>query len=63
MGLNQAKGVPHENFLLVHNGTVGDVTKDFGFNMADFKQLRMADTHTLREQVKEQIAIYYGLTI
>jgi hypothetical protein len=38
MGLNQAKKLPHENFLLIHNDSAGDVSKDFGFNIADFKQ-------------------------
>lgn len=61
MGLNQAQGLPHKNFLLIHNGTAGDVSKDFGFNIADFKQLRLDDTHLIREAVKKQVAIYYGL--
>lgn len=61
MGLNQARQKPHDNFLLLHNGSVGDVSKDFGFNLADFKQLRLDDTHSIGQAVKRQIAIYYGL--
>lgn len=61
MGLNQARQKPHDNFLLLHNGTVGDVSKDFGFNIADFKQLRLTDTHSVALEVKKQVAIYYGL--
>jgi len=61
MGLNQARHKPNDNFLLLHNSTVGDVSKDFGFNIADFKQLRMDDTHSIRQEVKRQVAIYYGL--
>ncbi len=61
MGLNQARQKEHKNFLLLHNSTVGDVSKDFGFNIADFKQLRLADTHSIGREVKKQIAIYYGL--
>ncbi len=61
MGLNQARQKGHDNFLLLHNSSVGDVSKDFGFNIADFKQLRLSDTHSIGRQVKTQVAIYYGL--
>lgn len=61
MGLNQGKGLPHENFLLVHNASIGDVKNDIRFNIAGIKQLRLADTNGLREEVKRQVSIYYGL--
>lgn len=61
MGLNQARQKQHDNFLLLHNSSVGDVSKDFGFNIADFKQLRLTDTHSIGQEVKRQVAIYYGL--
>lgn len=61
MGLNQGKGLSHENFLLVHNASIGDVTKDIGFNIAGIKQLRLKDTNALREAVKEQVSKFYGL--
>ena len=61
MGLNQARQKGHDNFLLLHNSSVGDVSKDFGFNIADFKQLRLNDTHSIGQEVKRQVAIYYGL--
>lgn len=61
MGLNQARQKQHDNFLLLHNSSVGDVSKDFGFNIADFKQLRLSDTHSIGEEVKKQVATYYGL--
>ena len=61
MGLNQGKGLPHENFLLIHNGSIGDVSKDIGFNIAGIKQLRLNDTNSLREEVKKQISAFYGL--
>ena len=63
MGLNQAYQQKHDNFLLLHNTSAGDVSKDFGFNIADFKQLRLADTHSIRQEVKKQVAIYYGLLL
>lgn len=53
----------HDNFLLLHNSSVGNVSKDFGFNIADFKQLRLDDTHSIGQAVKRQVAIYYGLLI
>lgn len=61
MGLNQGKGLNHENFLLLHNDQIGDAKADVGFNLTAIKQLRVSDTNTLREQVKRQIAAYYGL--
>ncbi len=63
MGLNQGKGLPHENFILLHNGSIGDAKSDVGFNLDGIKQLRVEDTDTLREEVRQQVAIYYGLTV
>lgn len=61
MGLNRGRGVPDENFLLVHNEAIGSPDTDIGFNLAGDKQLRVKDSNALREQVKHQIAIFYGL--
>lgn len=61
MGLNRGKGMKHENFLLLHNGAIGDARADVGFNLTSIKQLRVNDTNTLRKDVKRQIEIYYGL--
>lgn len=61
MGLNQGKGLSHENFLLVHNGSIGDAKKDIGFNIAGIKQLRLNDTNALREAVRYQVSKFYGL--
>lgn len=35
----------------------------FGFNLAGFKQLRLNDTHSIGQEVKKQVAIYYGLAV
>lgn len=61
MGLNQGKGLPHENFLLVHNGSIGDVKKDIRFKVAGIKQLRLSDTNSLRNELRRQIEIFYGI--
>lgn len=61
MGLNRGRGMPHENFLLLHNGSIGDDTKDIGFNLSNIKQIRVSDPNQLRKKLKKQIAIYYGL--
>jgi len=61
MGLNQGKGLAHENFLLIHNASIGDPSLDIGFNIAGIKQLRLGDTNALREAVKKQISSYFGL--
>ena len=61
MGLNQGKGLPHENFILLHNGEIGNSKDDVGFNLHGIKQLRVKDTNAMREQVKQQIKVYYGL--
>lgn len=63
MGLNQGKSLKHENFLLLHNGGIGDAKADVGFNLTAIKQLRVDDTNTLREKVKRQIALFYGLGV
>lgn len=62
MGLNQGHGLRQENFILLHNGSIGDTTKDIGFNLAGISQLRVQDTNKLREEIKKQVAIFYGLT-
>jgi hypothetical protein len=62
MGLNQGKGLDHENFLLVYNASIGDVRTDIGLNIAVIKQLRFKGTNALREAVKEQVGRFYGLT-
>jgi hypothetical protein len=61
MGLNRGRGLPDENFLLVHNEAIGSPDTDIGFNLAGDKQLRVKDSNALREEVKRQIAIFYGL--
>ncbi len=61
MGLNKGRGLPDENFLLVHNEAIGPPSTDIGFNLAGDKQLRVKDSNALREQVKKQIGIFYGL--
>jgi len=48
---------------LLHNGNVEDVSKDIGFNIAGIKQLRLKDTNSIRDKVKEQIEIFFGLTV
>ncbi|QFY44445.1 hypothetical protein F6R98_18900 [Candidatus Methylospira mobilis] len=63
MGLNQARQKLHDNFLLLHNSSAGDLSKDFGFNIADFKQLRLADTHSISVEVEKQLAVFYGLEL
>ena len=63
MGLNQGKGLKHENFILLHNGSLGSAKDDVGFNLKAIKQLRVDDTNALREQVKLQVAGYYGFPL
>lgn len=63
MGLNQGKGLRQENFLLLHNNEIGNPKTDVGFNLTAIKQIRVNDTNTLREQVKRQIAVFYGLAL
>lgn len=61
MGLNKGRGLPDENFLLVHNEAIGPPSTEIGFNLAGDKQLRVKDSNSLREQVKKQIGNFYGL--
>lgn len=62
MGLNQGKGRPQTNFILLHNKSIGDAKRDIGFNLTETLQLRVKDADSLKKQVKEQIKIYYGLS-
>ena len=41
---------------------MGNTKDDVGFNIQTVKQLRVTDTNSLREQVKEQVAKFYGLS-
>jgi len=61
MGLNQGKNLPQKNFILIHNDGIGDSKTDIGFNLSGIKQLRVDDTNGLREQIKQQIEIFYEL--
>jgi hypothetical protein len=61
MGLNRGHGRPNDNFLLVHNEQMGAPAQEIGFNLAGIKQLRVKDTNALREDVKRQVEIFYGL--
>ncbi|RZD21554.1 hypothetical protein [Pseudoalteromonas sp. MEBiC 03485] len=61
MGLNKGQGLNHDNFILIHNSSVGNASQDVGFNLVSIKQLRVNDTNSLRLKLKEQIKIYYGL--
>lgn len=62
MGLNQGKKLPQENFILLHNDSIGITKDDIGFNLANIKQLRVKDTNGLRQDIKKQIEIFYGLS-
>lgn len=61
MGLNEGRGLKNENFILIHNDGAGDSKKDIGFNLSGIKQIRVSDSNKLREDLKKQVAIYYGL--
>ena len=61
MGLNIGQKISHENFLLVHNTSIGDLESDIGFNVAGIKQLRLTDTNALRTAVKQQLEIFFGI--
>lgn len=62
MGLNQGQGLDHTNFLLIHNASISEPKDDLGFNIAGLKQLRMTDTNALRKELKQQMAIFFGIT-
>lgn len=61
MGLNQGNGLLHENFLLIHNGTIGDVGADISFNISGIKQLRLKDTNAIRTEIGRQVELFFGL--
>lgn len=61
MGLNKGQGLSHENFILIHNSSIGDTAKDVGFNLVSIKQLRVDNSNSICSELVEQIKIYYGL--
>ncbi len=63
MGLNQGKGHPQKNFILIADKhTRGDeLEQDIGFNLKNWQQFRFDSTRQLEEALTRSIEIYYKL--
>ena len=59
MGLNEGKALHQDNFLLIHNSTIGDESKDIGFNLGAVRQIRASDTNDLRNKIKAALSAFY----
>lgn len=61
MGLNQAKGLNQENFIIIKSNDQKFKDDKVGFNITSIQQLRFDDTLQLVSQLKESIKTYYKL--
>ncbi|CAD0218305.1 hypothetical protein [Chryseobacterium sp. JV274] len=61
MGLNQAKGLNQENFIIIKSNDPKFKDDKVGFNLTSIKQLRFDDTLQLVDMLKESLKKYYNL--
>lgn len=61
MGLNQAKGIGQENFIIIKSNDQKFKDDKVGFNITSIKQLRFDDTLELVRMIKESLKKYYNL--
>lgn len=61
MGLNKAKGLPQENFIIIKSNDKKFKNDKVGFNITSIKQLRFDDTLQLAGMIKESLKKYYNL--
>lgn len=63
MGLNQGKLKKQDNFILLHNKKTddSDFDTDVGFNLKEHKIMITDNTNDLRNKIRDQIKIYYGI--
>ena len=61
MGLNQAKGLGQENFIIIKSNDYKFNNDKVGFNITSIQQLRFDDTLQLVNQLKDSIKTYYKL--
>lgn len=60
MGLNQGRGEPHDNFILLADATkVEDNT--IGFNLRPWQQLRFNDTLDLTKKLVDSLERHFDL--
>ena len=61
MGLNQAKGLEQENFIIIKSNDSKYKDDKVGFNITSIKQLRFDDTLQLVGMIKDSLKKYYNL--
>lgn len=61
MGLNQAKGMGQENFIIIKSNDQKFKDDKVGFNITSIKQLRFDETLQLVGMIKESLKKYYNL--
>ena len=64
MGLNQGKGIPQNNFILIADTEERgeELESDIGFSLKNWQQMRFASTLDLEERLTESLEIYYRLS-
>lgn len=61
MGLNQAKGLNQENFIIIKSNDKKFENDKVGFNITSIQQLRFNDSLELVKKLKASIKTYYSL--
>jgi hypothetical protein len=60
MGLNQGRGEPHENFILIADATKVE-DKTIGFNLRAWQQIRFNDTLDLTQKLVNSLVQHFQL--
>ena len=64
MGLNEAKTLKQENFILImKNQPDGSTDSKIGFNVRGFQQIRFDDPLSLKNSLVESLEIYFGVKV
>ena len=61
MGVNEGRGLPQDNFILILRKERDGSTDKVGFNLQPWQQIRFNDTAELKNEIKNSIRKYYRL--
>lgn len=61
MGLNQGRGEPHENFILIADASQVKDNNTIGFNLRAWQQVRFNDTLDLTRKLVDSLEQHFEL--
>lgn len=61
MGVNEGRGLPQDNFILILRQDQAGVTDPVGFNLQSYQRIIFTHTHELKDKIKESILQHYKL--